>query len=256
MVDKNILPSSNITPNAIITSPDAPPLYNPDGSLNWALDPSGVATWINPLVNILYRTYTNNTNNLLGNALLSYRILPGLDIRSSFGYTNTQISEFEPLPLASVKPNQQSLVSRQSNFGASSANTWIVEPQAEYKQKIGNGTLDALLGSTFQQNNSAAQNLNASGFSSDLLLKDIASAPNVTIAGSSTTIYKYNAFFGRLNYNLADKYIFDLNARRDGSSQFGENNRFHNFWSVGGAWIFSQESFIHDNAGFLSFGKS
>jgi hypothetical protein len=47
----------------------------------------------------------------------------------------------------------------------------------------------------------------------------------------------------------------NLTARRDGSSRFGSNNRFHNFGAIGAAWLFSQESFIKDHITFLSFGK-
>jgi len=54
---------------------------------------------------------------------------------------------------------------------------------------------------------------------------------------------------------LKDRYIVTATSRRDGSSRFGENNRFHNFWSLGGAWIFSKERFIENTFHFLSFGK-
>jgi hypothetical protein len=47
----------------------------------------------------------------------------------------------------------------------------------------------------------------------------------------------------------------NISARRDGSSRFGANNLFHNFGSVAGAWIFSDEDFIHRTFHFLTFGK-
>jgi hypothetical protein len=68
-------------------------------------------------------------------------------------------------------------------------------------------------------------------------------------------LYKYNAGFARINYNWEKKYILSLNGRRDGSSRFGDNNKFHNFGSVGLAWIFTQEKFAKKIFPFLSFGK-
>ena len=46
----------------------------------------------------------------------------------------------------------------------------------------------------------------------------------------------------------------DITGRRDGSSRFGPENEFHNFWSIGGGWIFTEEQFLKSN-NFLSFGK-
>jgi TonB-dependent starch-binding outer membrane protein SusC len=68
------------------------------------------------------------------------------------------------------------------------------------------------------------------------------------------SVYKYNAVFGRINYNYRDKYIVNLTARRDGSSRFGSENQFHNFGSAAIAWLFSNEKFVK-NIPFLSFGK-
>ena len=58
----------------------------------------------------------------------------------------------------------------------------------------------------------------------------------------------YNSFFGRLSYNYNDTYLFDASFRRDGSSLFGSNRRWANFWSVGGRWNISNESFLEDVA--------
>src|SRR5258706_8714807 len=97
---------------------------------------------------------------------------------------------------------------------------------------------------TIQQNTSNGQSFEASGFNSDLVLEDIKSATNVTVSSSVYALYKYNAGFGRLNYNWKDKYLINLTARRDGSSRFGPANQFHNFGAAGLGWIFSKETFI------------
>lgn len=52
------------------------------------------------------------------------------------------------------------------------------------------------------------------------------------------------SFFGRANYSYDNKYIGSVSFRRDGSSVFSRDNLYANFWSVGGQWRISQESFM------------
>ena len=56
----------------------------------------------------------------------------------------------------------------------------------------------------------------------------------------------YNSYFGRLNYDYADKYHFEATFRRDGSSLFGANKRYANFYSFGANWNAKKESFLED----------
>ena len=64
-------------------------------------------------------------------------------------------------------------------------------------------------------------------------------------------------FFGRLNYGFRDKYLFELNARRDGSSRFSQakDKQWGNFGSASAAWVFSKEKFFSDITKYISFGK-
>lgn len=55
---------------------------------------------------------------------------------------------------------------------------------------------------------------------------------------------KLSSYFGRFQYKLMDKYLFTGTVRRDGSSQFSENNRWGTFPSFGVGWIVSRESFL------------
>lgn len=64
--------------------------------------------------------------------------------------------------------------------------------------------------------------------------------------GGSTTVKTIESYFLRANYNFDDKYYISASARRDGSSVFGEDNRYGNFYSVGASWRMDQEDFIRD----------
>jgi TonB-linked SusC/RagA family outer membrane protein len=255
ITDNNKLPFTDLTGPAIRLEPNAPNLFNDDGSVNWALSSTGVSSWSNPIVPILYNTYSNKTNNLIGSLSLSYSILPGLDLKSNIGYNDLQSTDFSPTPILSIKPERRASTLRSAIYGDRRVNLWNVEPQIIYKARLLKGQMEALLGMTFMRNTNSMELLSGSGYNSDLVLEDIKSATSISAISSSNAIYKYNALFGRLNYNWKDKYIFDLTARRDGSSRFGSENKFHNFGSLGVAWIFSKENIFKRNFNFFSFGK-
>jgi len=254
LLDDNRLPNQDLTAYATMLAPDAPALYNRDGTLNWMPDSSGASTFRNPIAQ-LYNQYTVKTSNLIGNAILSYEILPGLDIRSSFGYTNLQANEVVTFPFTAISPENRPYNSREADYSSNNINSWIIEPQANYKLIIGKGKLDALVGSTINQINSDGQRLYGIGYTSDQLLDDISSATSVHVISTTVSAYKYAALFGRINYNWNDKYLMEITDRRDGSSRFGPANQFHDFESIGLGWIFSKENFIQNSLHALSFGK-
>lgn len=74
--------------------------------------------------------------------------------------------------------------------------------------------------------------------------------------GSSTkTETTFLSYFGRVEYNYNDKYFADVTYRRDGSSRFGKNSKFGNFWSIGLMWNFQKETFF-DKIGWLTMGQT
>jgi len=64
-------------------------------------------------------------------------------------------------------------------------------------------------------------------------------------------------FYGRINYAFRDKYLLELNGRRDGSSRFSQEGgkQWGNFGSVSAAWIFSKEEFFNNASNLITFGK-
>ena len=57
-----------------------------------------------------------------------------------------------------------------------------------------------------------------------------------------------NSWFANLNYSFDNRYFFDFNFRRDGSSRFAPGHRWSNFFSVGGMWNVKNESFLQNIA--------
>lgn len=71
--------------------------------------------------------------------------------------------------------------------------------------------------------------------------------------------YRTESYLSRARYNYDNKYYFDASFRTDGSSRFYTKNRWGNFWSVGGSWTLSRETFLepyHDQINFLKLRAS
>ena len=253
--DQNKLPQVDLTQSALWMEPDAPPLYDENGHLNWATNAAGSSTWNNPLANVIYSQYNNTTKNLTSNLTLRYQVLPGLDVRTSLGYNNIESGFILPTTLEANPPQDLPYAERYVAQGQRNMTSWIVEPQLHYSSRIWKGKLDALVGGTVQQSKADVLTFYGFGYSTDLLMKTLSAATSIIAGTSGNSQTKFNALFGRINYVINDKYIIDLTARRDGSSKFGDNNKLHNFGSVGGAWVVSGEKWVERNLRFLSFAK-
>ena len=186
---------------------------------------------------------------------LSYRIKKGLDLRTSIGYNNLQSELYSATRLDAYRPEDRVNSETNAIFGNRNMSTWIIEPNLQYSGKIGKGRLDGLIGTTVQQSGTTYLSVFGSGFYADALMKTLTAAKTTSIRSSSTSITRYNALFGRLNYIWDDKYIVNLTARRDGSNKFGDKNKFNNFGSIGLGWIFSEEKLIHNLLPFVDYGK-
>src|SRR5690606_17765042 len=198
---------------------------------------------------------TDKGSSFIANLGLSYELLKGLSFKTNMGYT--QLSrEYKSLSSKS----QYSPEFRDGNKHSSTENlrkrqSWIIEPQLIYTTKVGKGTIDGLIGLTFQQNENKRTSITGEGYVSESLMGDISAAEASRVNNNELNKYKYNAIFTRLGYNYKGKYFINLTGRRDGSSRFGVDNRFANFWAAGSAWIFTEEAFVKNILSFLSFGK-
>ncbi|MGO1245200.1 TonB-dependent receptor [Sphingobacterium sp. JB170] len=125
-------------------------------------------------------------------------------------------------------------------------NSYLGELTVGYKKTIDIHDLNVLLGVTGQQFNGVTSSSQGSGFSSDATKTDNIGLGDPTrfIAGSSRSRNSLLSYLGRVNYNLLDKYLFTASLRIDGSSRFGENNRFGVFPSFAFGWKLDQEEFI------------
>jgi TonB-linked SusC/RagA family outer membrane protein len=228
------------TPGGGTLAPDAPPIYNSAGGLNYApWDAAGLGSSY-PFAGLL-KSYSTQTNMLNSNLTLSYELMKGLTARVSLGYDNAEVHNTYLLPMAAEDPATNPTGT--ALFGETRNNNWIIEPQLNYRRFVGGGKLDILLGGSDQSALTDGATEYGIGYTNDALLHTIANAPTV-FDGEGYAQYKYAGVFGRINYNWGSKYILNLNIRRDGSSRFGPGKQYGNFGSAGAAWIVSEEDWV------------
>lgn len=242
--------SKDLSFAALTLPPNAPPLYDNEGKLNWD---GWTSSFENPLA-FLQRKYESNTRNLIANGTISYQLLSHLEAKLSVGITDIHANAVTMYPISSYNPGELVTIN-QSVFADNDFQNWVAEPQLKWSSSLGDGTIDALAGATFLNQTTQGLAQYAEGFNSESLMKNLGAATSVIPATNFYSQYKYQAFFGRINYTYNEKYVINLTGRRDGSSRFGPGNQFAYFGAIGAAWIFSREGFIRNNASVISFGK-
>jgi len=117
----------------------------------------------------------------------------------------------------------------------------------DYSGKInraGDFTFNAQLGYEAQLSKSYFISSQGTGFPLSYYFVEGASTATPKTASSTISDYSFLSQFASASFNYKDKYIVSGSFRRDGSSRFGINNRYGNFWSVGASWNVTKESFM------------
>lgn len=231
--------------------PNAPALYTASGTLNWEN-----STFANPLAQ-LNASYSNRTKQFNQNLNTSYILFKDLTLKLNAGLTLQDLEEYSLIPHTIYNPSSASGSSSAystANRSTSSVFSYVLEPQVSWTKKVGRSEWNVLTGLTYQENTTKSSSISGKGFTSNTLMYNIASATTITTVPFTEIQYRYIAAFARANYQWKNRYILNLTARRDGSSRFGDNNRFANFGAVGAAWILSEEDFLKESK-WLSFAK-
>lgn len=133
-------------------------------------------------------------------------------------------------------------------WGLDADNTWnslVSESILTYNQKFKKHSITATGGATFERTNGEWKRAEAKTFPNDLLKNEnLQSAelvmPVIGARYQSTLI----SFLGRINYSFDDKYLVTASYRRDGSSKFGNDNKWAGFSSAAVAWKMHKENFM------------
>lgn len=186
---------------------------------------------------------------------LAYNILNNLQLKVDASFTRLDYDGIERYRNGYFSPYASIDYENTAYFGTNYQHTYNVEPQLNYNLRIGKNKLTAMIGSTFQETIGGGQIVNADNFASELLMDNLASASSIYSYSNTYNEYKFNSLFARATYAFGEKYLFNATFRRDGSSRFAPENRFGDFWAIGGGWVLSKEDFFRDALPFVSFAK-
>ena len=122
----------------------------------------------------------------------------------------------------------------------------VVYSQLTYTKEIGNHTFTLLGGGQSEFFRSQQLRGDRRGFLDNSIRElNAGGLDGQTTAGTSSE-WAMQSVYGRLNYSFNNRYLFEANFRRDGSSKFSEGNRWATFPSVSAGWRISQENFMKD----------
>ncbi|WP_165973357.1 SusC/RagA family TonB-linked outer membrane protein [Pedobacter sp. ok626] len=243
------LPSVDPT-SLIFLAPNAPALLDANGKPNF--EGWNAAGGLPYEALGMQRIYSANTKNLITNLSLKYKLMDGLELSSSMGYSLTRQNQLQKAPASTFAPS--SFVQRETTFGANNNSTWLIEPNLNWRRSFGNHHLQVLVGATFQNSSADGSVITARGFTSDALMENIGAATEFSTIGNDYTT-RFQSLYSRISYNYNGKYVLNLTGRRDGSSRFASGKQFGDFGSIGAAYIFSDETFFRDHVSWLSMGK-
>ncbi len=184
-----------------------------------------------------------NTTRGLNNAFLEYKIIPGLVFKTNWGvdYIDGREKYFMN-PYYGDGASSHGIGQRYFNRKIS----WLTSNTLKYNKKINEiHSFEALVGYEAQSYRKDFASMVAQNFPSDRLSElDVAAQP--TGVGSSVSKSTYLSYLAQVLYNFKEKYSFSASGRRDGSSRFGVDNRYANFYSVGASWRLNEEEFLKE----------
>lgn len=223
------------------------PIKYPDGTWGGNSDFPGMEGGSNP-VNIAHNRYTlENILQSVGDVYVNFHLADGLDFKSDFGFNlNSQKNNFySGRGLSSLSADQKG-VATINNW----TNTyWQSENYLTWNKTLRtNDKLTALVGLSWQKNYQEYMGQTTTGFIDDFWgWHNLGAGTIYNTPGSSDNQWTMNSYFARLTYSMNNKYLLTLTGRYDGSSKFGENNKYAFFPSAGLAWRVSQEDFLKGN---------
>ncbi|WP_443938162.1 SusC/RagA family TonB-linked outer membrane protein [Pedobacter sp. MW01-1-1] len=121
-----------------------------------------------------------------------------------------------------------------------------IEFTGNYKKQIGRSFFSGLIGFTNQSFRSDSFSASNQGYNSPALTELDAGTLTPSVGGTAAE-WALSSVFGRINYSFDDKYLVEFNLRYDGSSRFGENNRFGTFPSISVGWNIAKENFLKES---------
>jgi TonB-dependent starch-binding outer membrane protein SusC len=218
--------------------------YTADGEINNPIN------WQNPLLHNKYVGNFSEERRLLFNIAPSFEIIDGLVYKMNVGFENRS-SDSDAQTIANTDRND--LGSLSQSFG--NYENELIENYLTYTFEIGDNDLSVLGGHSYQKTFSRSRSWSIDEFPADTGIEprnnpglggELTISDNNRPSGSAWE-NELQSFFGRANWSYKDKYLLTGTVRADGSSKFGENNKYGVFSSFAGAWRIINEDFMSNS---------
>ncbi|MDD4969351.1 MAG: TonB-dependent receptor [Paludibacter sp.] len=218
------------------------PIYRANGNYSGPVgQPINAGDVTNPIGTA--KTVENSTNgyNLMGSVYAELQLMKSLKLKSTFGLQ----ANFWDSRTWSPKYSWDSSVKTDSYLGETYNKniTWLWDNTLTYDKTFGNHKLGIMAGTSAQENRYNYMTGSIQSFASDIT-QQLDNGILVPKVGGSTNSYSMLSYMGRVNYGYADKYLITATLRQDGSSRFGEKNKYGLFPSASAAWRISEEEFF------------
>ncbi|MBP7507369.1 MAG: TonB-dependent receptor [Prolixibacteraceae bacterium] len=225
------------------------PVTNLDSSFTYI----GGTNYENPVEIITNRTSENTRHRLLGYGKAELEIIKGLKAVANLSYEYNSMQGRLYKPSYAVMEGLSDKGYAQRNLG--DYTTKQLETYLTYETEFNyNHKLNLLGGYSYLDNTYEGFGAERRGFDTDLFLYNNLAAGQDFRAGD---VYSYKgqakliSFYSRANYSYKGKYMVTATLRYDGSSRFGENNKWGLFPSASFAWRISDESFMKGTSSWL-----
>ena len=218
------------------------PIYHDDGTYT---GPVGQTINSGDITNPIgaAKTVENSTNgyNLMGSIFAELQLMKELKFKSTFGIQANfwDSRTWSPEHAWDTSVQLQSYLGEQYNKNL----TWLWDNTFTYDKTFGKHKLGVMAGTSAQENRYDFMNGSIQNFASDIT-QQLNNGILLAKVGGTTSSWSTFSYMGRVNYAYADKYLFTATLRQDGSSRFGEKNKYGLFPSASAAWRISEEDFF------------
>jgi TonB-dependent starch-binding outer membrane protein SusC len=196
----------------------------------------------NPLITAYEQMNELTINRFVGNVKTQYDFIDKFSMEVMLGtdYSSRTLNTYESRLLRDVTDGSGSEERTETFY-------YIIENLYKYNESFVDGThhLDIVGGFTWESSKSNFLSGSAEGFiTDDFLNRNLGAGERFSAPNNGLTEWDLISFLGRINYSFLDRYLITMSARRDGSSRFGEGNKWAFFPSFALAWRIAEESFM------------
>jgi TonB-dependent starch-binding outer membrane protein SusC len=217
-----------------LANPPIQPIYTDDGEWFETL-------YANPVALLDAAEAQERGIRILGNAFAAYAFAEGITGRVSFGLDNLTLrSRSYDAPTYGL----YSSVGGSANAASSFVNKLTYEARVNFDRILADRhAVSGVVGTSYEDNVNEGFRVQGQQFPTEYF-KYITSAAAITAGTSNRSDWNLLSYFGRFSYTLDDRLTTTFNIRRDGSSRFGEENRYGTFPSASVLWRVSDEAFM------------